>query len=76
MAEVRALASAEPELSAETLLRIATAGGAEAIGVEDRFGSLAAGMQADLAVFAVSGERDPAASHRRRGGPRDTCARS
>jgi len=62
MAEVRALAAAEPDLSAETLLRIATAGGARAIGVEDRFGALAAGMQADLAVFSASGEVDPVAT--------------
>ena len=59
MAEVRALASAEPRLSAETLLHIATVGGAQAIGVADRFGALAAGMEADLAVFAVCGEHDP-----------------
>jgi len=62
MAEVRALAAAEPRLGAETLLRIATVGGARAIGVADRFGSLAAGMEADLAVFAVCGEHDPAAA--------------
>lgn len=62
MAEVRALASAEPELSAETLLHIATAGGAAALGVEDRFGVLTPGMQADLAVFSASGESDPAAA--------------
>lgn len=59
MAEVRALAAAEPGLSAETLLRIATAGGAEAIGVGDRFGALVPGMQADLAVFSASGTHDP-----------------
>ncbi len=62
MAEVRSLAAAEPRLSAETLLHIATMGGARAIGVADRFGSLAAGMEADLAVFAVCGEHDPQAA--------------
>jgi 5-methylthioadenosine/S-adenosylhomocysteine deaminase len=35
-------------LSASTVLRMATSGGAEAIGLGDRIGSLAAGMRADL----------------------------
>jgi cytosine/adenosine deaminase-related metal-dependent hydrolase len=62
MAEVRALAAAEPRLGADTLLHIATVGGARAIGVADRFGSLAGGMEADLAVFAVCSGHDPAAA--------------
>lgn len=59
-AELRALAAAEPELTADTLLAIATARGAAAIGVGDRFGALAAEMQADLAVFSASDDGDPA----------------
>lgn len=35
-------------LSASTVLRMATSGGAEAIGLEDRIGSLAVGMRGDL----------------------------
>ena len=60
LAEIRALRDAEPGLDAETLLRIATAGGAEAIGVEKCFGALAPGLQADLAVFATGPTGSPA----------------
>jgi 5-methylthioadenosine/S-adenosylhomocysteine deaminase len=59
MAEVRALASAEPSLTPAQLLAIATTGGAEAIGVKDRFGTLAEGRFADLSVFSVDGGEDP-----------------
>jgi aminodeoxyfutalosine deaminase len=63
MAEVRALSASEPALSAETLLKIATIGGAKAIGVDDRFGTLDADKQADLAIFAIDvSAHDPAAS--------------
>lgn len=60
LGEVRALRRAEPGLSAEALLEIATARGAKAIGVADRFGALAEGMQADLAVFRVPASDVPA----------------
>ena len=59
LGEVRALRDAEPALSARTLIEIATARGAAAIGVGDRFGSLAPGMQADLAVFDLGAADDP-----------------
>ena len=59
LAEVRALRDAEPALSARTLIEIATARGAAAIGVGDRFGSLAPGMQADVAVFDLGVSDDP-----------------
>ena len=68
---MRALRDAEPDLSAPALLRIATAGGAEAIGVADRFGAIAPGMCADLAVFAVAETDDPTAALVAHGG-RDT----
>ncbi len=59
MAEVREVASAEPGLPSEALLRMATATGARALGVGDRYGALAPGMQADVAVFAL-GQHDDA----------------
>ena len=59
MAEVRALKAAEPGLSAETLLEIATCGGAAAIGVSERFGRLAPGKQADIALFALGPTDSP-----------------
>jgi 5-methylthioadenosine/S-adenosylhomocysteine deaminase len=62
LAEVRTLYSAEPHLSPETLLSIATLSGAEAIGVADRYGSLEPGKYADIAIFAVDGGGDPAAA--------------
>lgn len=58
MAELRALKAAEPSLSARTLLEIATVGGARAIGVAERFGALAPGMQADIALFAIEDAGD------------------
>lgn len=49
--EVRALQGMDSKLSARDLLELATASGAIAIGVEDRYGILECGMQADVAVF-------------------------
>ena len=68
MAEVRAIRDAEPDLAAEQLLALATTGGARAIGVASRFGALSAGMQADLAVFAVDGGDAPIEAFVRRAG--------
>lgn len=59
MADVRAVKAAEPELTDETLLGLATVGGARAIGVAEQFGALATGMQADLALFAVDAGNQP-----------------
>ena len=42
-------------LSAKMALRLATLGGAEAMGMENEIGSLEAGKQADLAVISVGG---------------------
>ena len=68
LAEIRALHVAEPDIDAETLLRVATSDGAAAIGVDDRFGSLAPGLQADLAIFAVGPTDAPAEALVARGG--------
>jgi aminodeoxyfutalosine deaminase len=59
LGEVRALHEAEPGIPARTLVEIVTARGAAAIGVGDRFGALSAGLQADLAVFAVGPTSEP-----------------
>jgi len=70
LAEIRVLQAAEPTLTAEQLLSIATIGGAAAIGVDEGFGTLEPGKFADLAVFAVAGS-DPLQAIMERGG-RDT----
>jgi 5-methylthioadenosine/S-adenosylhomocysteine deaminase len=59
MSEVRTVRDAEPELSARTLLELATAGGARAIGVDDRIGAISTGLLADLAIFSVGVDDDP-----------------
>jgi 5-methylthioadenosine/S-adenosylhomocysteine deaminase len=58
MEDVRALAAESRELTATDLLRMATLGGARALGVEDSFGSLEVGKQADLAIFQVDAALD------------------
>jgi len=68
LAEVRALHAAEPNLGSETLIHIATLGGAEAIGVADRYGTLEAGKFADVALFAVDAAEDPQTALLREGG--------
>jgi 5-methylthioadenosine/S-adenosylhomocysteine deaminase len=59
MSDVRSLRDSQPDLSPTVLLRLATAGGAEAIGVADRFGALSTNMQADIAVFAIGPAENP-----------------
>jgi 5-methylthioadenosine/S-adenosylhomocysteine deaminase len=59
LGEIRALRRAEPTIPSRTLVEIATSRGAQAIGVSDRFGRLAPGYQADLAVFALGATDDP-----------------
>jgi 5-methylthioadenosine/S-adenosylhomocysteine deaminase len=68
LGEIRALRRAEPTIPARTLIEIATARGAQAIGVSDRFGRLAPGYQADLAVFALGATEDPEGEVVSRGG--------
>lgn len=46
-------------VAAEEALRLATLGGAEAIGVSDRVGTLEAGKEADLAAFPLPKSRGP-----------------
>lgn len=62
MTEVRALHLAEPDIPTTKLLEMATATGAIALGVEDRFGVIVPGMQADFAVFSVGATNEPEAA--------------
>jgi cytosine/adenosine deaminase-related metal-dependent hydrolase len=59
--EMRELAEIAPGLTDPAIVALATAGGARALGFEDRFGTLEAGKEARLlAVDATgSGDRDP-----------------
>ncbi len=56
-----------PRLNSDEMLRIATIGGARAVGLEDQVGELRAGLQADFAVVSLEGVHqvplyDPAAT--------------
>jgi cytosine/adenosine deaminase-related metal-dependent hydrolase len=66
--EARALRDRFPALSDRTLIEMLTIHGAIALGVEDRFGALEPGMQADIAAFALPESDDPEASLVQRGG--------
>lgn len=59
MEEVRTLHSRDVSIPAKKLLEMVTAMGAVALGLEDRFGILERGMQADLAAFRIPDSRDP-----------------
>ncbi len=59
MEEIRAIAAAHPRLEPSRLIEMATLGGARAIGVDDRFGTLSPGMLADLVVFTADVGEDP-----------------
>ncbi len=61
-AELRVLQSAEKSLTPTALLHLATLGGAQAIGVDDRFGSLKPGNFADLVVFQIGSQKGPEAA--------------
>lgn len=69
-AEARELREVAPKLDAARLLRMLTLDGATALGLDESFGSITPGKQADLAVFKVaSGEPEAALIER---GGRDT----
>ena len=53
--EMRLLAQTHPEVGAAEIFRMATLGGAEALGLERCLGSLAAGKEADLLVVPLPG---------------------
>lgn len=74
MQELRVLRFAEKALSAATLLHMATAGGARAIGVEDRYGSLEPGRFADLVVHHIACMDDPEEALVEHGGRANTRA--
>jgi cytosine/adenosine deaminase-related metal-dependent hydrolase len=57
--ELRHLQAAYPSLSSTALIEMATSMGAISLGLENRFGMLEPGMQADLAVFRVGTTATP-----------------
>jgi len=61
LAEMRFVASHFPQLSGETIVRLGTLSGAEALGVEETCGSLVSGKLANLAIIALpeSAAADP-----------------
>jgi len=61
MAEMRALRDLEPTVTHEEALKMMTIRGAEVLGLDDYFGTLEVGKQADIVVHRVTGE-DPVAS--------------
>ncbi len=69
--EARALRKIEPRFDARRLIEIMTSGGALVLGMQNSFGELAAGRQADLAVFHTPGTDDPYETLIKTGG-RDT----
>lgn len=59
-AEARVLLEATPSLTPSRVLRMMTLEGATALGLQDRFGSLAVGKQADLVVLRLPASEHPA----------------
>jgi cytosine/adenosine deaminase-related metal-dependent hydrolase len=59
IAELRALKESDAHISASKLIEMATVMGALALGVEDRYGVLERGMQADIAAFRIPRTNDP-----------------
>lgn len=57
--EARALHAMEPRLDAHRLIEMITLGGARVLDMDDEFGTLAPGMQADLAIYRVPSADDP-----------------
>jgi cytosine/adenosine deaminase-related metal-dependent hydrolase len=73
LAEVRALSREYPQLEPVTLIEIATALGASALGLGGRLGVLEPGAAADIAVWGFAPEREPERAIVERGGA-DTLA--
>lgn len=59
MNDVRALHALHPSVPTPSLIAFATVQGAIALGLEDRFGVLEPGMQADVAVYELGETYDP-----------------
>jgi cytosine/adenosine deaminase-related metal-dependent hydrolase len=57
--EARALQARFPSLTARTIVEMLTVQGALALGMEERFGVLEPGMQADITVFKIAGADEP-----------------
>jgi 5-methylthioadenosine/S-adenosylhomocysteine deaminase len=74
LGELRSVRTAEPGISHDTLIEMATSRGAQALGVADRFGALAPGLQADMSVFAVGPTDDAARAIVERGGAHNVRA--
>jgi 5-methylthioadenosine/S-adenosylhomocysteine deaminase len=71
LSEARAVRAIGPAITSRRLLRMITADGAKALGVDDDFGTLEPGKQADFAVFRTGATADPESDVLRHGG-RDT----
>jgi cytosine/adenosine deaminase-related metal-dependent hydrolase len=68
-AEARAVRTLSPELTPERIVRMLTLDGAAALGLDDSFGALVTGRQADLAIFRCAGAaEDPYEAFLERGG--------
>jgi len=57
--EARALRDCEPRFDAHRLIEMMTAGGAGVLGMDDAFGTLEQGKQADLVAYRVPQTSDP-----------------
>lgn len=75
-AEARALASIDPAILPTELLEMMTRDGARLLGIDDSFGALEPGTQADLVAVCVSDDpaEDPVAAFLKAGGPETIAA--
>lgn len=71
LSEARAVRRIGPTVTSHRLIRMLTADGAKALGIDDEFGTLEPGKQADIAVFRTEPTPDPETAVLRQGG-RDT----
>jgi cytosine/adenosine deaminase-related metal-dependent hydrolase len=68
LSEARAARAIGRTLTSRGILRMLTADGAKTLGIDDAFGTLEPGKQADLAVFRTEATRDPETAVLRHGG--------